>query len=206
MKFLIILFLSSYLCANFIDLGIDGPQYDIKETDFLKTMENGLNDINYTKIESDFKKSLDKQLHGENNLPVCKEDYQFKDKDYIVLKQDIYKPSGDVYKKKGEKIYTPIPKPLNICFIDGTNSILIKNQMDYFDELTNHSCIYHVSKTNIMDLYEKYPLRQRDIYPTKSGYEERFNVKCLPTLIHLNQNDRYRIELNINQFKHQRGK
>lgn len=196
----ILIIISSFLWS-YEDLGKEGFTYKIKEKDFLKEIEEGIKEIKTEEIISKLKKEFVVQATGENNLSYCKKQRTVKEFDYVELPENIYTPTGRLYKEKGTKVLAYLEKPLDICFVDGTNMVVLENQIKYFDKETNGKCVYMIANRNIMDVYKKWPERNRDMYPSKKEFEKRFNVECLPTRINLIYNDRNKKEESIERFK-----
>ena len=189
------------------DFGIDGHMYDIVEENMMKTIKDKTDNFKITKkqMRKILKNEMEKQAVGTTNLPFGKEKKEYSEKNFQVLQQDVFNPLGRIYKKKGEKVYINSPKPLDICFIDGSNPILLKNQIKYFDKLVTKTnsirCIYMVSNKSVLDLNtEYYP---RIFYPANKAYEERFMVKSIPTYIHIEKDRKYFYSYPIEMFKHE---
>lgn len=197
----ILLFLPIFLFSSHVDFGKHGFEYEIKERSFLLDIEEGVKEISQEEVQNEIKKQFYIQAMGEKNLSKCNEQEIIKEFDYTILPEDIYTPTGRLYQKKGTKITSYLPQALDICFVDGTNMKQLKEQVAFFDKETNKKCTYMISNRNIMEVYKEFPDRDRDMYPSKKGYEERFNVKCNPTRVHLIHNDRIKYQYNLDNFK-----
>lgn len=200
-KYLLILLFINSLLFSYQDLGKEGFTYKIKEKDFLKELEAGVNELNTEELVKKLKEDFVVQATGENNLSYCKKQRTVKEFDYVELPEDIYTPTGRIYKEKGSKVLAYLEQPLDICFVDGTNMIVLENQIKYFDKETKGKCVYMIANRNIMEVYKKWPERNREMFPTKKHFEKRFNVECLPTRINLIHNDRNKKEESIERFK-----
>lgn len=201
MKKVIPMILIPFFLFGYTDLGSGGKSYEIIENDFFDDVKKGIKELKIEEIQEEVKKEVYKQAKGEDNLAYCKDYKEETEEDYMILKDNIYSPSGMLFQEKGTKMYTSIDKPLDLCFIDGTNEIMLKNQVEYFDKITNKKCIYSVSNKNILEVYKLYPERSEQFFPSKKGFEDRFDVKCKPTHIHLIKNDRIKKEHGIDKFK-----
>lgn len=199
MKFLILI-LPLFLFSH-VDFGKQGFEYEIKERNFLLDIEEGIKEISEEGVQAELKKQFYIQATGEKNLLNCEEQKITKEFDYTVLPDDIYTPTGRLYQKKGTKISSYIATPMDICFVDGTTMERLKKQVEFFDKETGGKCTYMVSNANIMEVYKKFPGRDREMFPSKKIYEERFNLKCNPTRVHLIHNDRIKYEYNLEDFK-----
>jgi hypothetical protein len=200
-KLIILLIVFNSLLFGYQDLGKEGFTYKITEKDFLKELESGIKELKTEKLVEKLKKDFVVQATGEDNLSYCKQQRTKKEFDYVELPEDIYTPTGRIYKEKGSKVLAYLEQPLDICFVDGTNMIVLENQIKYFDQETKGKCVYMIANRNIMDVYKKWPERNRDMFPSKKQFEERFNVECLPTRINLIHNDRNKKEESIERFK-----
>lgn len=185
----------------YVDFGKKGHMYDISEKNFLLTIKEELDEIDVQKIRNDLAGQVAEQATGENNLPACREDSSKTELDYIILKEDIYNPAGRLYQKKGTKVLAGIEKPLDVCFVDGTNMIALSNQIAYFDKKTEGKCIYMISNRNVLDVHKKYPDRSLSFFPSRERDEKRFNVGCLPTRVNMIGNNRTLIEHSFEKFK-----
>lgn len=206
------LFLSASL-FGFTDFGVHGKLYENKEPDIKKMIEKEVKEyeakMNPDEIHEIIKKEVKKQSKGKTKLQFCKEDRQNKGPNYQTLEMDITNPVGRVYKKKGEKVLLRSEKPLDVCFIDATYLPEMKNQIAYFDKTVKElsgkeaECIYMVSGHSVLDIHKLYP--NKEFYPTRATYEERFDVQCYPTLIHIEDDMKYDYEISIDYFKHSKG-
>lgn len=199
MRFLI--FLLPVFIFAYTDLGRAGFDYPILEENFLDVIKKGVEELDIEAMKDEVKRQLIVQATGENNLSVCQNENVVKEFDYTILPETIFTPTGKVYKEKGTKITSYLAIPMDICFVDGTNKHILKNQIEFFDKETKGKCTYMISNANILDIYKEYPNRDRDMYPSKKQYEDRFNVKCNPTRVHLIHNDRIKYEYSVEKFK-----
>lgn len=202
MKKLVVIFsIFTSISWAHIDFGVHGELYDIKEKDFFEEVKEGVKNIDVEEVRASVKKEVMKQAKKKTSLPYCQEDNERTELDYVVLKENIYNPSGRLYKKKGTKVFAPLSEAFDVCFVDGSNDVMLKNQIDYFDKKTDKKCVYMVSDKNIIDLWKTYPNRANDFYPTGASFEKRFNVSCYPTRVHMINNDRTLYEKGLERFK-----
>jgi hypothetical protein len=211
--FLYIFILSASLSAKYIDLGISGNLYEIKEDNILIEMRKELKDlskkINNEKLKTYIKEDIYKQSVGHSKLPFCLKDKKTVELNSFKLQEAIINPLGRVIKKKGDSITIKNPIPLDLIFVDGSNLIELKNQIDYFDEMSKTlsgstvNTDYFVMNRSVIELNKKY--QPRMFFPSRESYEKHFKINCYPTWIHLEGDKRYKFEVSIEKFKH-RGK
>jgi len=187
------------------DFGIDGHMYDIVEENMMQTIRDKADNFQITKekMRAILKREMKKQSVGTTELPFGKEKKEYSEKNYQILNQDVVNPLGRVIKKKGDKVLLNTPKSLDICFIDGADPVLLKNQIKYFDKLVTKTnglrCVYMVSNKSVLDLNKEY--YPRLFYPSKSIYEQRFMIKSIPTYIHIEKDRKYFYSYPIEMFK-----
>lgn len=207
-KILIILGLTSLLSAEVVDLGITGSTYPIVEENFMDMIKDAVKELKIEKkdIEKKIRKSVIDQSKGTTELPYGKSVKRYSEKNYQIIPQDIYNPLGRLYKKAGEKVLLNTPVPLDICFVDGTNLNILKNQIEYFDKVVKKqsgngaNCVYMVSNRSVLELNKIY--YPRTFYPSKKAYEDRFMVKSIPTYVHIYKYKKDFYSFPINMFKH----
>jgi len=196
---------SLYSKSDFIDFGIDGHMYDIKEENIRQTIIDKVDNFKISKedLTEKIKKAMREQSVGTTNLPFGEEVTAYVEDNYQILNQNIRNPAGRIIKKKGDRVLLNTPKSLDICFIDGSNDILLKNQIKYFDAVVSKkhglSCVYMVSNKSVLDLNKEY--YPRLFYPSKSAYERRFMIKSIPTYIHIEKDKKYFYSFPIEMFK-----
>ncbi len=191
-----------------VDLGKTGGTYPIVEENFMDMIEEAVKELNINKkdIEKKVRKSVIDQSKGTTNLPYGKKVKRYSEKNYQILPQDIYNPLGRLYKKAGDKVLINTPVPLDICFVDGTNLKILKNQIEYFDKVVAKQsgiegrCVYMVSNRSVLELNKIY--YPRVFYPSKKAYEDRFMVKSIPTYVHIYKDKKDFYSFPINMFKH----
>ena len=190
-----------FFLFSYEDLGQKGHMYDIVEEDFMVTIKNELKKLDIEALKQEFKQQIIQQATGSSNLPLCRDDNNREEDDYLVLKQDLYTPTGRLYQKKGTKVLAPLQYPLDLCFVDGSNLTVLKNQIDFFDKKTDQKCIYLVKDRNILNVHDIYPNRSSSFFPVKERDEKRFNVSCYPSMVHLIGNTRTISEHSYEKFK-----
>lgn len=201
MKKLVLALCLPYFLFAYEDLGIKGNLYNITERDFLVMIKEGVEEIDVHAIRDNLKSQVIKQATGQNNLSVCREDNFKKEDDYVILEEDIFTPTGKLFKKKGTKVIAPLQMPLDLCFVSGSNMVTLRNQIDFFDKQTNKRCVFLISDRNVLDVHKIYPNRSSSFFPSKEKDEKRFNVSCLPSRVNLINNDRNIIEHSYEKFK-----
>lgn len=199
---------------TYIDLGTEGHTYKIVEKSFLLVIKNAVakeqKKLTPKKVKEMVVDQIRKQATGHTQLPLCQKSERSVEENYYILNQNIYNPAGRLFRKKGYKYIVHNKRPLDICFIDGTNKKELFNQIHFYDKVVkklsgpNAKCIYMIANRNVLQLDKKfYP---RMFYPTGRGYEKNFQVSCYPTLVHLQNDKRYKFELPIEDFQNSGGK
>jgi len=193
---------------DMIDFGINGQMYDIKEDHFMKDIEKRVNQKELRKkMLASLKKAVNEQVISKPNLPYIKEKNRYIIDNYVVLDKDIKNLDGTVIYPAGTKRLIKNTMKVDICFMEGSNPALLKNQIDYFDKLTKErsgehgECVYFVANKSIKDLDEKY--NPKKFYPLKKQYARNFMVKSIPTYIHIQNGKREVISFPIDMFKHE---
>jgi len=191
---------------NYIDFGIAGKLYDIKEKNFLVEYENEKHKlIKYLSrdyIKKQLMKTIKKISNFQTNKPLCIRDQKIGPLvDYVKVPTNIVNPLGRIIFKKGEKIPSKIPngKTLDLCFINGNgNKITTINEINFFKK-QNPNCVFLVSDYNVMKLRDMFP--SLEIYPSSQKQEERFELKCYPVHIHFYNDKKIYYYYNYNRFK-----
>lgn len=172
------LFISS-LIADFVDLGVRGTQYEIKEKSFKEEVAQKLKEFDFLMWEKKVADGLDESLILKSNLEECKENKNWIFNPTFEIDKDIVIPYfNKVAYKKGYK-YNPL-KENNIkfnkymFFIDADNIEHIKLAKKY----ENLADIF-VVKGNVANLndYGIPALVYRENIEGKS-----FKINCLPTV------------------------
>ena len=92
-------------------------------------------------------------------------------------------------------VTTCFPKEQHLTFSENQKGVTYDMLFaPYFENATQGTCTYMVSKANVMDIRPLFPNNER-IYPSKKIYEDRFSVKCHPTLIYLVNDEKITVEL-----------
>jgi hypothetical protein len=96
---------------------------------------------------------------------------------------DLYNPMGRIWKKSGSKILAPaFPDGIvkNLCFIEGKNLIVAKNQISFFKKKMT-DCLYLVNNMDVRELIKFFP--NEKIFPNQEAIKKRFDLKCFPASI-----------------------
>lgn len=188
--------------TNYVDLGIHGKLYDIKENDILFQIEQTAKNF---KIDQDqIKKDIEAQVAAAANkttkLPLCdKDEKEPAQTDFYTVPMDIINPMGRLIVKKGDRMRSKLPQgaELNLCFIDARNQISGENQIKSFAK-NNPKCLFLVANADVRDLREKFP--NLDIYPTSEMQETRFGLKCFPSKLHMEGDQKQFTYYNYESF------
>ena len=191
--------------TNYVDFGVQGKEYEIKEEDFYKTIIEGAKNIKLdkNKLKLDLEKEVNRLAHFKTKVPYCKDSVVFDSKtEYYTFQGDYFNPMGRVIYKKGDRIKTP-PLPDGItkelCFIEGSNKISLANQITFFNKETNDSCLFLVSNANIVDLRNKYQGYQ--FFPAADMFFDRYDISCLPAKVHFEKSNFQKTNYSIEEFK-----
>ncbi|MFL1706575.1 hypothetical protein ACHJH3_06165 [Campylobacter sp. MOP7] len=189
----------------FMDLGIQGKTYDIQEEDFIKILDKDLQEYEKSITKGDIAKIVEEQVASAANkttsLPLCQEDKALEAQpDYAVVPTDIRNPLGRLVYKKGDKILSTMPDniKMDICYINFINYVAGINQLESMSQF-NQKCLFLVANTDVRPLREKYP--SFDIYPTSEFQEQRFDIKCYPSVLRLQGSTKQINEFSYETFK-----
>ena len=196
------------VAPDMVNFGIIGKMYDIKEENFMDLIKRKMKGYDFKKIVTKtIVSEVEKQGNVNPGLGYVKEKRIRKMKNSVILDRDIKKPNGEIVYKKGTEYMLPDKTKRDFCFVDGSNMIMLKNQISYFDKLAFKNtgrlsrCIYFVAKLHVQKLSKDYPLR--NFYPLERAYADKFMVQSLPTYIHIENGEREIIEFPIDMFKHE---
>jgi len=191
--------------SAYYDFGVCGKEYEITEPDMYEIIMKGVEEFNskenIEKIKKEVKEIVSKKAIFISNKKYCSDNYSSDwYNDYYEYPEDIYNPFGRIIHKKGELALTPpIPSEKNICFVDGKNKISLINQIKYLKKVTNNNCIFSVSNSDVRKLWKDFP--GTDFYPGSKKIFQRFNVKCVPSILHMKESKIQNEYFSIEQFK-----
>jgi len=183
--------------AKIVDLGTYANTYPIKEKSFKVSIEEGIKDLNTTKIKETFIAELNTLLEAKSTLHLSQEEKHFvRDNTYIVP-FDMFAPDGSIVYRRGEVIRPKMPKgqEISLCFIEASNKDIVPLITKEFGK-----CIYFIANNRIdkvFPLIKKYSA-DGSIYPISEKYTRRFNITELPTKIRLYDD---KIEYKILNYK-----
>jgi len=191
---------------HYIDFGIVGKLYDIKEKNFLLDYEENKQKLkrylSKKYIRKQLLKTIQKIADFKTNKQLCLKDMTIGPEiDYVKVPVDIINPLGRIIYKKGEVIPSKIPngQTLDLCFIGGKgNKITTINQINFFAK-KYPKCIFLVSDFNVLELRKFFP--SLEIYPSSLEQENRFNIKCYPVHIYFYSDKKIYNYYNYNRFK-----
>lgn len=173
------------LQAEYVDLGVRGPQYEIKEKSFKEEIAEKLKEFDFILWEKKIADGLDASLKLESNLEYCKENKQWEFDPTITIEDDIKIPYfNKVLYKKGYKYNPLVENKIQfgkyMIFIDADNDTHLALAKKY----ENKAEIF-VVKGNVERLADvNIPaLVYRDKIEGKS-----FKLNCLPTVYTQNNN------------------
>jgi len=201
MIFLIFSILSSNLYAyneeakpgKYKDFGIEAETYPILEEDFIKILKKEAKKLKISKKKTreTLEKAVTKAAFFESKTKLCqKKEEGVWEKDYYTLKTDLYNPMGRIWRKAGTQLLAPkFPAGIvkRFCFISGKNIIAATNQISYFKKEVG-DCLYLVNNMDVRKLIKKFPAEK--IYPNMNAIKERFDLKCVPSMITFKEDER----------------
>lgn len=212
MKILAIPFLVINLFADFKsettpaiyhDFGIQGKEYKILEKNILDEINYEVKNFKMDPVET--KKIVESEIvarsTGKSSLPLCMKDLNLKPViDYGKFPENVFNPAGRLIFKKGDPIKSELKagQELDLCFVDGRNDIVLYNQINYMSKL-KPDCTFLVSGKSVVPLRLKF--ENLKIYPTSKVYEDRFSVKCYPSLLHFEKDIKQTHYMSYEQFK-----
>jgi len=191
--------------SPYYDFGVCGKEYNITEPDMYEIIMKGVQEYsseeNIAKIKTEVRKIVAKKAVFISNKKYCSNNYSTEwYNDYYKYPENIYNPFGRIIHKKGELALTPsIPNEKNLCFVDGKNKVNLKNQIAYFKKITNGNCIFSVSNSDVRNLWRDFP--GTDFYPGSKKIFERFDIQCVPSILHMKGSKIQQEYFSIEQFK-----
>lgn len=202
---LLLILSANLLFAEAVNLGVSGNLYEIPEENFKITIEKAVDelDLNETKIKETVLNGVKEQAFGTTNLPFGKKVEAYESDNYQIIGKDIFNPLGRLIYKKGDKVLMKTYSPLDLCFVDGSNLVSLKNQIEYFDKVvkkkSNTECTYMVSNRSVLELNKEY--YPRLFYPARPAYERRFLIKSIPSYVHIEGSKKLVYSFPIDMFK-----
>ena len=183
----------------YYDFGVQGKEYNITEPDMyeiiMSSVENFKKSEEMLNLRKEFiKKVKEKSIFNySNNFCSKNRSSEWKD-DYYTYKQDMRNPFGRIIQKKGDRLLTPaIPGEKDLCFVDGSNDIVLKNQISFFKKQTKNNCLFVIQNKSVIDIWKKFP--NIDIYPGSKALYDRFGVKCIPSIVKMSGS-----KMKVNQY------
>ena len=200
-----LLFFSLLVSAyGFVDYGVQGELYDIKERNGDDLIKEKLRDLNKTKIREDLQKKVIAAYKTSVGLPKSLVDKTVTSKDSVRARWDIVDPYGNTIYKKGDFIVSKIPKGLRVelCFVDGD---VKKNILDKIIAEFGRECVYMVDNMDSRKFETRYGVRAFPMGGQNIVYLKRFKVESTPTKIIKFEDKITRITLNIERVAMEAG-
>lgn len=180
---IVILILSINLNANekesFLDMGIRGHLYDIKEKSFKEDIAIRIKNIDYSYWEKEMLNSANKSMILTSDKENCIENKTYKFDPTVTIEQDITVPyTKKILFKKGYKYNALKENKIKFgkyqIFIDADDSF----QLALAQKYSKNADIFIV-KGNIKNLIE----RNIEAYSFRQDIEGKaFKINCLPTV------------------------
>lgn len=193
-SFLIFMILTSNLLnAEYIDLGVRGKQYEIKEKSFKDEIAGRLKDFDYSYWQKEMVSQIDKSMIVESDLEGCKKNTQWTYDPTKTIEADIVLPYfNKVAYKKGYK-YNPL-KENNIQFKKYMFFINADDMMQVIlaSKYENQADIF-VVKGDIKKLKDK---NLQGMIFRKEIEGKSFKINCLPSVYTQDNN-----VFKVNEYK-----
>lgn len=173
------LVLANTLSSEYIDLGIRGKQYEIKEKSFKDEITIRLKEVDYGYWEKEMISKIDESLIVESDLKSCKKNNNWIYDPTKIIEQDIVIPYlNKVAYKKGYK-YNPLKE----------NNIQFQKYMFFIDADDMAQLVLAKKYNNVADIF----VVKGDIKKLKDFNLEgmifrkeiegkSFKINCLPTI------------------------
>ncbi len=194
LSFLVSIFLASNLLnAEYIDLGVRGKQYEIKEKSFKDEIAGRLKDFDYSYWQKEMVSQIDKSMIVESDLEGCKKNTQWTYDPTKTIESDIVLPYfNKVAYKKGNK-YNPL-KENNIQFKKYMFFINADDMMQVIlaSKYENQADVF-VVKGDIKKLKDK---NLEGMIFRKEIEGKSFKINCLPTVYTQDNN-----VFKVNEYK-----
>lgn len=189
MKQLILSLIIATSVFGFVDLGVRGQTYDIKEKSFKEEVAEKIKSIDFLMWEKKIADGLDESLKFKSKLGLCQENKNWLYDPTFEIEQDITLPYfNQVLYKKGHR-YNPL-KENNIqfnkylFFIDADKDEHLKLAFKY----SNVADIF-VVKGNFENL-KNYNIQGWAFREEIEG--KSFKLNCLPT-VYTQQNEKFKV-------------
>lgn len=163
------------LCA-YVDLGVQGKTYEIKEKNIKTLLIDGVRKLDKEDLKKRYLRSIDKAFNAKVSLPTSLEDKTLTYIDEVVVGYDVPDPAnpGRILYHKGERIKSALPDGavLNMCFIDAANIDIAKEAVEEFGR-----CDYLIANRDIRKVNFT---GDNLVFPMGMAYVHRFNIDKLP--------------------------
>jgi len=193
-KILFFIIGASVLSNAYVDLGVMGNSYPIKETNIKTEIKNRIRNLNKAELKRQILKSIEDSFASYISLPSSQNDRYYKPYvDFIIVDRNIVdprNPSKFLY-VAGQRLVSKLPrgKILNTCFIDGSNPVLAKAIVKEFGDCDYFIANIDIRKVNYIPENKKYPMNM--------NYVKRFKVDKYPTMITMSEEYIYKKELSV---------
>ena len=185
-----------------MDFGEIATSYPIHEKSIIDTFNEGVSELNSTKIKNQVVDSVEKLINPTYNLPQSTKEEKFTKEDKAYLEHDIFSPLGTVQYKKGMPLDTSLPKGYkeNLCFLDAKDMDIVSLIVKKFK-----SCTYLITNNDISKVANKINKTYKVgmVYPIQGKFIKRFNITKLPVKITLYDNKIDYHYLNMIELKEQ---
>lgn len=198
---------------EYIDLGTEGNLYPIVEPNFINQLKTGIKSFekNITKktLKQRMLSYVNKKAVGYTMLPFCQKANKRVSLNTYKIPTDIYNPLGRLIQKAGSKVVVNNKIPFALCYLAG-NDMQIDNEIKFYQTISTklglNKCTFIIAGKNVLELDKRYKSQGLEFYPTNSGYEDTFNIKCYPSMVYLKDKQRFNFETQIGYFSHKENK
>ena len=186
--FFLLFFVGVSSLHAFVDLGLWGTQYDIKENFEFKEPSTPI--VNDNTVQQAYKKAL----KSNQQLPECIKSHDRKMNPTVVLDHDINMPKYNLFIKKGTSFnYLDIKKlERYMIMIDGSNPQHVEFAQYY--KAVADIIIYNGNTEVFQDWSDGH------IYIADESFQKAFQVKCLPSVYTQETNQFLIREYNIKEL------
>lgn len=175
------------------DLGVHGPLYPVAETPLSQMIDTWLKAYDPDAARAELITNLDGVYTASFDAPVCHANHDKRQKNIAYAPQDLKGIDGGWILRKGDAIAVNLPVGVedSICFVDGSDLNASLHAVSVMqDEVGCH--FIAVANRDLRDYYS-HGFDQADVMPFNRVVWERFNMRCMPSVLQLEADhiDRY---------------
>jgi len=170
----------------FEDLGVHGREYDIVESPLVASIKKEIAKLDPEDMKKQIASSVSSAYIADFRTPVCTVDNFAESKNFMHAPQDVLGVGGKKLLAKGERIDVNLPKGVveDICFVDGSDFNTSLKEIELLRE--EQGCrVIALSNRNVKEYETEGFVAGRDIFPFSKVVWDRFNLECMPSVLHL---------------------